>query len=681
MSLARPFLSAVCCLSLAIPGRSTDAAPQSSLHRNVEAYSTLPRPGGAITAHDWGFSSGRLTFQGLNGVVTPLLSEGKVLGFHFRGSGQFSFSSTNPGEWATFTSNHKQNLGGFSSSVKLKELNGQMVLTETVKSFFYWQAGAALPMPSGESTPADAAAMAKEWAYFNRDGLGDRGQDFAMHLANTPGKTLARAEITGTSAPFIHVLDEGGTQLESLWSVSPPANPVAYDGLRRVLQSQQPLGWTWKEPLSPLVNLTHVDINLQANLGSANLKVEDTLVVADQGLSVIALDLYTLRYPEEGRGQYKVSRVLDGAGRPLPFHHRNDRILIEFPAPLQAGEPFRLTFEYSGQILFRPGGDSYWELGLEPWFPQPEMGGQTYTVHALIRTHSKDIPISGGKTLRREKSADGNLLEVKVEKPIQFFTVMAGTYEFIEDTQNGLTIRVAAYGGGTNTSQKRLADLARQIIGFYEQIFEKFPFEEYNIVQVNDVGWGQAPPGMMKITNEAFDGKVDDFSALFTRGINQRFAHEIAHQYWGHLVKMPALEEQWLSESFSNYASALVLRSMKGKGNSSYDGLLNQWRSQSTPYARESTIPFANRLHWINNPRGSYIGRATLLYEKGGLILAALHREMGDNAFAVFMKSLLANFRWKFLTTQSVEQVASLAAKKNYSALFNDCYWGTQMPK
>ena len=50
---------------------------------------------------------------------------------------------------------------------------------------------------------------------------------------------------------------------------------------------------------------------------------------------------------------------------------------------------------------------------------------------------------------------------------------------------------------------------------------------------------------MMFITKEAFDPLVET-NQFFTQGINERFAHEIAHQYWGIVVKMPSHEEQWL---------------------------------------------------------------------------------------------------------------------------------------
>lgn len=681
MSAAAPLRLILAIVGLTSLGIAADGPASVSLHKQVATYSEQPTLGAAFTVQDWSLPMGRMTFTMTSGTVAPMVSSGRMLGFHFKGKGSFRYRSEEPLERAALVSNYKQNIGGINTKAILTEVDGQQILTVEVKSFTLWQEGLIQVLPSGAPAEPPSDSFTRDWAFFKRDGLGDRGHDFAAHLANTPGRGLARAEITGEDSPFIYTLDQGGSQREKLWSIAGPYRPAVYDGLRRVLLSDQPIGWTWKAPLSPLLNLTAVDIDMKASLGSADLKVTETLVAGDEGLTILSMNLYNVVDPTYKLGNYHVSKVLDAEGRSLPFHHRNNTILVQLEQPHPAGEPFKLTFEYGGPILLRPGGDSYWELGVEPWFPQPEMDGQAYTVHALIQTPKEDVPVAPGKTIRRSLSDSGNLLEVRIDKPVQFFSMFAGAYSFTEEAKDGLMIRVAAYGNQGGGMQKRLIDIARQTIGFYEDLFEKFPFEEFNIIQVNAFGYGQAPPGMMIITNEAFNGKVDDFSALFTKGINQRFAHEIAHQYWGHLVKMATPEEQWITESFANYASALAMRSMKNQGTSAFEGMLSRWRNQASAYASAGTIPFANRLRWIENPRGSFLARTSLLYEKGALILEALHKEMGDKNFALFMKSIIANFRWKPANTPSVEQIANMAGRKDFGPLFRDCYWGTQMPK
>lgn len=67
----------------------------------------------------------------------------------------------------------------------------------------------------------------------------------------------------------------------------------------------------------------------------------------------------------------------------------------------------------------------------------------------------------------------------------------------------------------------------------------------------------------MYITKEAFNQHMD-WAKYFRLGIRKRYAHEIAHQYWGIVVKMPSTEDQWITESFADYCAALYERDDKG---------------------------------------------------------------------------------------------------------------------
>ena len=86
----------------------------------------------------------------------------------------------------------------------------------------------------------------------------------------------------------------------------------------------------------------------------------------------------------------------------------------------------------------------------------------------------------------------------------------------------------------TTAAVKQLTNLAGSIIQYYQEFLGPFPFPEFNIIEINDFGLGQAPPGTMFITKEAFNPIMAAHSERGgLAGINETFAHEIAHQYWG----------------------------------------------------------------------------------------------------------------------------------------------------
>jgi aminopeptidase N len=225
---------------------------------------------------------------------------------------------------------------------------------------------------------------------------------------------------------------------------------------------------------------------------------------------------------------------------------------------------------------------------------------------------------------------------------------------------------------------KQLMDLAFGIIEYYQVFLGPFPFPEFNIIEINSYGFGQAPPAVMFITKEAFNPYIGDLNQLFSQGINERFAHEIAHQYWGHVVKMPSFEEQWITESFAQYSAAIFLRAFKGQ--SMYNRLLRHWGSRARFATEAAPIPLANRVSVPRDAFTEFSIRTGLLYDKGALILAALHKELGDQMFLTFMKSYQKSFRWKFGSTRTVVGLLEHLTRKKYDDFFEAHYWGTRMP-
>jgi aminopeptidase N len=272
------------------------------------------------------------------------------------------------------------------------------------------------------------------------------------------------------------------------------------------------------------------------------------------------------------------------------------------------------------------------------------------------------------------------MVESRIEVPIHWAVVHAGNYVVKEETRNGLTVRIATYAMGNERAAKELTELTFDAISFFEPFLGPFPFREFNIIQVDSYGYGQAPPGTMFITHEAFTSVIDEMSRLFSEGINERFLHEIAHQYWGNVVGWPAAEEQWLSEAFAEYSAALALRATQGEA--VYKRMLNTWRTNGRQASPVSTIPLVNR---ISMPRASsyeqWAMRHWLLYQKGPYLLAVLHKELGDEAFLTFLKSYQASFRWKLGSTRHVVGLLKAITKKDYTAFFEDYFWGTKMPE
>jgi hypothetical protein len=205
-----------------------------------------------------------------------------------------------------------------------------------------------------------------------------------------------------------------------------------------------------------------------------------------------------------------------------------------------------------------------------------------------------------------------------------------------------VTIRVATYALDNPRGRKQLTNVAAEIIAYYKEFLGPFPFPEFNILEINDYGFGQAPPATMFITKEAFDPLVGDMSRFEAQEIAKIFAHEIAHQYWGIVVRIPGPQEQWLAESFSEYCASLFLKDRRSAA--VQRALSKRWRRGASFAGDAAPIPLANRV-WVSDDalRRAEI-RNGLLYDKG----RSSSRRSTERGRAYVPETFQASFAWKF---------------------------------
>ncbi|MGZ5440701.1 MAG: M1 family metallopeptidase [Thermoanaerobaculia bacterium] len=488
------------------------------------------------------------------------------------------------------------------------------------------------------------------------------------------------AQIHGGRDTAVYVYDDVLRHAESLETLRETrAQTIASKKyLYRTLVSEQLIQRDWKTRVVQNFFLVDVDLDLTAS-EKRDAKYTMTQTVVPQ---YAPRRVFKFSMPDDfgvGPGDvrnFHLRSVTGADGKPLEFDHRSDELIVATPGHVPVDQEVRIRYEVDGDFLVRPSGDSYWELGVWPWFPQPELGEQYYSFHAVVRVKKPFVPLSPGTTIRRVEEGEYNVVETKVEQPVQFAAILAGKYYFEEDTRDGLTVRIASYGLKNANAFKKLGNVAHNMIDYYELFLGTFPFRELNIIEKNDYGYGQAPPATMFITQEAFNPIEDEVSRMYSKGINHRFAHEIAHQYWGHVVKMPSGQEQWLTESFAEYSAALLMKKMKGKR--TFDTMVNEWKASAKRATNSATIPMANRL--AGDPFVVDTERTGLVYDKGAYLLSQIHKEVGDDQFLTFLKSYQKSFHFRYGTTAHVVGMLQFVTKKDYSKFFDENFWATGMP-
>ncbi len=638
----------------------------------VGAASQL-RLGDAAPVTNAAFSVGHMKIKFASGSAARVLAGNEPVGLFFKGNGSLEYESTETAELPVVAHNVKA-----IAHVKLTSDAAHAVISDDFTEVLLVGGGVAWPEIAGSGGAALGDAFKAHEDLFGRL-YGATPRAHFIALQKFSGAKLVRAELAGGKDNLLYEIDEAD---EFFGTAAPPR--MVED--RRIQQrlypnllSQQPVGRDRAIAARPPYMLTGIDYVLTADGDNVKVEMTETIARPAASASVLQFDMRSEAIVRTGAPPrtFNVRSVTDEQGRALPFHHDRADLLVGVDGI--AGQTFKLKFAIDGDFIVREGGDNAWQLPLgEAWFPlPPSLAGMAFTVHSLVRVKKPFVPIAPGNTIARKDEGDYNVVENVIDKPVQFTVVQAGKYTIYEDKSANRIVRVATYGLPNERAAKQLSTLANGLIDYYEYFLGPFPWNELNIVQINTYGYGQAPPGTMHITNEAFNPTQTDIDQMFSEGINERFAHEIAHQYWAYVVRMPSSEEQWLTESFAEYSAALALKKLRG--DAVYNRLVSSWRARAKDAAAVAPIPYANRIRGdaiVSNQQ-----RFALLYAKGPYLLYALHKDVGDTPFLTFLKSYTKSFNFKFGTTKDVAGLLGFITKKDYKPFFEQYFWGTAMPQ
>ena len=659
-------------LAIAVPLFAGDTVATSTLR--VEASKSVA---------NYTFTMPRAKFTLYSGQVARVFSGQTCVGFCFQGTGGMDYTS----QLATEATAMKYNLTRNGGTAPMEGKDGLHTGAAFQKAMFWFGGRDIPPFTGADGAPMDGTLTALR-DRFGSDGLPSGLTGALAQTANKPPMPYVQADLDA-GTPFVYELDPCHTRFESLYLLSQRnLNDPSFKGyFNPVTISRQPVGWDLHQPVLGEYLLRDVTLDLtQTGPIQGALKVKETIQPIAMPLKAIRMNLDRDYWDYEGLKAVlrheTVSKVTDDQGRPVPFWQDAAEITIELPEAAAPDKPFQLHFEIAGDFLIPPTDGNYWRLGTSAWFPQPDLNGQMYTWDATVRVKKPWLAFSCGDTVRRWDDGDYAAVETKSDKPIAFAVIVGGDYSIERETRDGLTVEVATYGKKAQFS-KALLDMTFPIMKYYQGFLGPYPFKEFHIIeQGGEWGYGQAPASIMFMTQEGFNQTLTLTNQVFSTDVRGRFVHEIAHQWWGQVVKMPSYHEQWITESFADTCAALCLQDWpQGRAKGEYAKLIAHWKSSSAYATDKGTIPTCNYNYNPNDSRENFQVRTGLLYDKGAWLLYAIRKELGDQEFETFLHSYVDNFRWKFGSTKDVAGLLSFMTKKDWKPWFEKNYWGTGLPE
>ena len=306
------------------------------------------------------------------------------------------------------------------------------------------------------------------------------------------------------------------------------------------------------------------------------------------------------------------SYTFDRQAKPLPT------IVIELTRPLQPTERAVLKVAYSGSLAEAyDSAHAYLELGLDNfWFPvHPRISTYRFVYRVFVRIDQRDQQLASNGRVTRKR--EGWLIQ-SAAPDIDIDLVLSPKLRSVAYQEGGYDLRVVS----TNLSGDEAPTLLRNI--------------RQSLVYVNallgaDDPIRQVTAVVRPFSREGQGGYARNGYFVMTKTRNTEgdllyIAHELAHHWWNQADQQNA----WLNESFAEYTAMMALRSIRGQ--QAFTTVLDQkkTRSQALPpvYGFDRTI----------NPRQS----PAVLYSKGPVLLSELETQLGDEAFAAFLKQAAA---------------------------------------
>lgn len=181
--------------------------------------------------------------------------------------------------------------------------------------------------------------------------------------------------------------------------------------------------------------------------------------------------------------------------------------------------------------------------------------------------------------------------------------------------------------GPVGTQEQLRANFGRtgEMVRFFEALFdEPYPWEKYDQVIVRGFRWGG-----MENTSATI---LADYAGAGAPGEHDDLiAHELAHQWTGNLVTCAAWEHVWLNEGWATYAEWLWVEHTQGRA--AYDKLVRDSMRKLLVLPLEPMPKGVAMVSGIFNEPDETFEKVEDPYVRGALVLHALRRRVGDEAF------------------------------------------------
>ena len=399
------------------------------------------------------------------------------------------------------------------------------------------------------------------------------------------------------------------------------------------------------------------------------------------------------------------------------------QLWLVFKEHLKSGRTYELDIEYSGDGIIQDlGGDNYAVVARASWFPSfytnpidprrfvmqfavPRQMTLLATGEFIRAWQEGDTAFSmwdsriehdfagfnyGEFSVVSEKSEKCNIecyTNVKLNNDLSEIRRLLEQYKELQSALMFLPHELT-----TDRVGKNAAIESRNAYEIYSYFFGESAFREIKVSQQPQTSFAQSWPTLIYLPFTAFwDKSIKDRLGLLRGEVSVMSyetiaSHEIAHQWWGNTVMRSSYHDEWLTEGFATYSSALYLQASSGIDR--FKDYMKIQRQQVLAHAGEGCsfndlgpIWLGQRLNSLDFP----VGRR-LIYAKGAYVLHMLrmmlfdYDKKSDDRFVSVMKDYVRNYAGKIVTTDDFKEIVEKHFDADMDWFFEQWVYGMDIP-
>jgi len=388
------------------------------------------------------------------------------------------------------------------------------------------------------------------------------------------------------------------------------------------------------------------------------------------------------------------------------------------PEALAAGQSYSIGIEYEGDKVVQKEGAGNFSVGARTsWYPSLNTFADRATYDLTFKVPRQYTLVGVGKLEKEWREDDYMASHWVSEVPLAVAGFNYGLYKKKSVYDNTTHYQIEAYATtetpdylrlhapNMNLTPSAMAESAmidaQNAIRCYSLWFGDAPYGRIAITQQPAFNFGQSWPTLVYLPVSAFLDSTQRWMLMggsafrFADFIQEVTPHEVAHQWWGHMVGWASYHDQWLSEGFADFSAGVFLQQTEPKP----DKFLKYWeRAQEMITAKNN---FGNRPNdagplWMGirldtfKTGGAY---RRMIYPKGGFVLHMLRylmyeRDTGDKDFIAMMHDFVATYLNQNASTESFKSVVekhmkpALDLERNGKMdwFFREWVYGTEIP-